>query len=44
MYGSLDVYHWRKVVVSRILGHNQQLVVPGVLDPVNMENDIFDGN
>jgi hypothetical protein len=35
VYGSPAIYHWRELVVSKILGHNQQPVVPVVLDPDN---------
>jgi hypothetical protein len=36
VYSSPAVCHWREPVVSRILSHNQRLVVPRVLYPDNV--------
>jgi hypothetical protein len=33
--GSRVVSHWRQLVVSRFLGHNQWPTMPGVQDPVS---------
>jgi hypothetical protein len=33
VYGSSAICRWRYPTVSRILGRNQRLTVPGVLDP-----------
>jgi hypothetical protein len=31
--GSPTVYHWRELIISGFMGHNQSAEVPGVQDP-----------